>query len=125
MTMYYWKIVDGLDFELDFQLIPSVIKALKKLPEDVIAWTAKNIVLVSSRDNVNWFQNLEDYRDKKGFVVLCSNWKESDEATQAYIIAHEIAHAKLGHRKTSQDDIYDNHEKEADELAKKWLNLKE
>jgi hypothetical protein len=54
-------------------------------------------------------------------VVLCHNLNQFDEKDQVYAVAHEIAHAKLDHRKTPRQDVYERHEKEANELVKTWI----
>jgi len=108
----------------DFRRILAI--SIAKLPEKIIEWTTENLIFFSSTD-AEWAYSIpiEFWNLKKGFVFLCENLKNPNPHFQAKSIAHEIAHFILKHKSPIMHDLTDEEsrkqEKEADELALKWL----
>jgi hypothetical protein len=97
--------------------------ALSELTGEIVDWVTSNILFVSSED-LAFFLNRKELMHVKGLVFLSEKLKDKSKDRQVFCIAHEVAHAKLGHRSaigwTSKEE-YEQQEKEADNLARKWL----
>lgn len=99
----------------------AVVETIQKLPDKVREWVCSNCSFVIAGgiafgplDNKDW---LKERRPWNIFIAVTAE-KES----LPFTIAHEIAHAWLGH-KTFINTISPeppSREKEADEQAKKW-----
>jgi hypothetical protein len=109
-----------------------LFNALSKLPRDVAEWAVEKLVFLSSLEDYSAYAiNLEELagRGKIGIVVLCDDLKRQSEHQQSFVIAHEIAHAKLKHS-TAFPDLHAASECElrdeeaADRLANEWLSYK-
>lgn len=106
-----------------------IAKSLALLPEEIVDFVAKNVAILSESDSAGgayWSFNHFFLKNKKGFVLLNSDlWKKS-KAQIAFTIAHEVAHAYLGHNKTTYDEAKEKFalkkEREADRQAIKWLS---
>jgi hypothetical protein len=110
-----------------------LFKALSKLPRDAAEWAIEKLVFLSSLDNYSAYAiNLEELagRGKTGIIVLCDDLKCQPEHLQSFVIAHEIAHAKLKHS-TAFPDLHSvsecelRDEEAADRLANGWLSPKQ
>lgn len=109
-----------------------LFNALSKLPRDVVEWAVEKLVFLSSLEDYNAYAlNLEELagRGKTGIVVLCDDLKCQPEKLQSFVIAHEIAHAKLRHSTAFPDlhsvrECEQRDEEAADRLANAWLSLK-
>ncbi|MGA2574324.1 MAG: M48 family metalloprotease [Candidatus Methanomethylicaceae archaeon] len=109
-----------------------LFNALSKLPRDVAEWAVEKLVFLSSLADYSAYAiNLEELtgRGKTGIVVLCDDLRHQPEDLQSFVIAHEIAHAKLKHSTAFQDlrsvnecELRD--EEAADRLANSWLSHK-
>ncbi len=109
----------------EFRIIIS--KTLTKLPKEIVDWTIKNTLFVSSSSEyLAFWGRLDDWKDKKGFIFLSQYLKHEEEETFSLIIAQEIAHAKLDHKSPlftkMTRETERKQEQQAEELAKKWLN---
>ena len=108
----------------DFRLVLD--RALSKIAAEIVDWATMNILFLSSNDDsFAFFMNRKDWKHFKGFVVFCESLKNNSEEEQAFTVAHELAHVKLGHRspilaRLSQEET-DRQEEKADALAKEWL----
>lgn len=109
-----------------------LFNALSKLPRDVVEWAVEKLVFLSSlKDYSAYAINLEELasKGKIGMVMLCDDLVCQPENLQSFVIAHEIAHAKLKHS-TAFPDLQSVNECElrdeeaADRLANIWLSLK-
>lgn len=86
----------------------------------------KKLFFISSSECCWAFSLLKsEWGHKVGFVFLSDYVKDQDEKSQAFWIAHEIAHQKLKHKNPFFGKITfeqgDKNEEEADKLARKWL----
>lgn len=102
--------IDNMDFAR------TVVKTLKRLPEDVYEYAIENIFFVSG---ASCMINLNDSRNtfgKNKLVIIAEEDKSLEDA-----IAHEIAHAFLIHNNydISETDPH-KHEREANNLIMKW-----
>lgn len=103
-------------------------KAISKLPMKIVDWTTKNLLFISSSDEYfAFYLPKHEWKHKKGFIFLSEALKNESEEKQTFQIAHEIAHVKLNHKSPVFSDLTEiemkRQEKEADELANKWLRL--
>jgi hypothetical protein len=107
-----------------------LFKSMSRLPKDIVDWAVEKLVFVSSLEVYRAYTlNLDELveKGKAGLVVLCDNLKDAPEEEQTLDIAHEIAHCWLKHATTSTDiktmkEVAGREEKEADDLAIKWLS---
>lgn len=105
----------------------KLMDAIMFLPTEVENFIVKNYVFISrdskraiathfSFDEV-WFKN------KKGFILIDTGLWNKSEKEITFTVAHEIAHAFLGHGvKTLSKNLSSKEEKEADRTAVKWLS---
>ncbi len=101
-------------------------EALSKLPKEIVDWAIKYTIFVSSSgEYLAFWGPLKDLKDKRGFIFLSQYLKHEDEETCSFVIAQEIAHAKLDHKSPLFTKMLREEERrqeqEAEELAKKWL----
>jgi len=104
-------------------------KALALLPEEVVDFVAKNVAILSESDSGSGaYWSFEHFflKKKKGFVLLNADlWKKSKEQI-AFTVAHEVAHAYLGHNAATYEEVGEKisleNEIEADKQAIKWLS---
>jgi hypothetical protein len=95
-----------------------LVKALSKLPKDIVDWANNNLLFFSSSDDYLAFcLQTRHWKHKQGFIFLSEGLFSKSEPEQAFIIAHEIAHAKLKH----PPEYGQQSEEQADKLAKQWL----
>lgn len=108
----------------EFRII--LAKALSELPKATVDWVAENLIFISSSEEY-WAFSLSknEWEHIVGFVFLCEHLKNIAEKEQAFSIAHEIAHHRLGHKSpifgNLTTDEFRKQEEEADKLARKWL----
>jgi hypothetical protein len=120
--------LEGVQFlNRDFRVI--LAKAFSRLPGEVADWAFRRLLFFSDRDGSKaFFLTKEGWGRKKGFIFLSNVLMEESEEELVFIVAHEIAHAKLNHRscllnpRMAEKDM-DRQEIEADALADKWLGL--
>lgn len=105
----------------------KLMTVLFLLPSRVRDFITKNYVFISRNPNREaathfsfkevWFKN------KKGFILIDAGLWEKDNTEIALTIAHEVAHAFLGHGvKSFGTDLSSKEEKQADRTAVKWLS---
>lgn len=113
----------------DFAMGP-ITKTLALLPEEVTDFIINNFTFLVAGDETEtgscW--HFEDccFLNKKGFILLNHNLWSKTEIEISQTIAHEVAHAFLGHKKFTDSD-FDivasiEREKEADNQAIEWLS---
>ncbi|HVP16072.1 MAG TPA: ImmA/IrrE family metallo-endopeptidase [candidate division Zixibacteria bacterium] len=105
-------------------------KALARLPKAVVDWTAENLLFTSPSDDDYAFSlSRGEWQHRRGFVFLYDSVKDLTEERQAFIIAREVAHHKLGHKNAIFNELTEKEaakqEWEADTLANEWLRMKE
>ena len=122
---YHLGGVHALDDE--FRII--LARALSNLPKEIIEWATDKLFFISDTEECHAFYlSKKDWKHKRGFIFLSNNLKNENLGTQVFSIAHEIAHANLDHRSVmfnpnmTVDDMQ-RQEKEANRLARKWLNI--
>jgi hypothetical protein len=130
MALFDEKGGGRLSFSKEYGRI--LFNALSKLPRDAAEWAVEKLVFLSSLADYSAYAiNLEELagRGKTGIVVLCDDLRHQPENLQSFVIAHEIAHAKLKHS-TAFPDLHSVNECElrdeeaADRLANAWLSSK-
>ena len=101
-----------LDAQLPIVLVSKIVKTLAKLPNEVQEFVDENVQFIEGRaSTIRKKQIIE----KTFLIILRANNSE-------FTIAHEVAHAWLNHDEQKVDpSIYDKNQKEANQLAKKWL----
>ena len=101
-----------LDAQLPIILVSKIDKTLAKLPDEVQEFVDKNVQFIEGRASTI---RKEQIIEKPFFIILRANNSE-------FTIAHEVAHAWLNHDEREADpSTYDKNQKEANQLAKKWL----
>ncbi len=108
----------------EFQVI--LAKSISKLPMEIVDWTTENLLFISSNDdNHASYLPIEILLSKKGLVILSEILKKQTEDIQSSYIAHEIAHAYLGHISPIMSNLSNretkNQEEQATKLSHKWL----
>lgn len=109
----------------EFRVI--LAKAISKLPRNIVEWATEKLLFVSSSQEY-WAFSLskKEWKHKRGFIFLSTYLKNESEEKQTFSVAHEIAHQKLRHKSPIFSNLTheetQRQEKEADELAKKWLS---
>jgi Zn-dependent peptidase ImmA (M78 family) len=111
---------------IDDRLSVILAESISNLPRRVVDWTAEKVLFVSSDYGAVAFAfNKKDWRSRLGFIFITEGFGKETQRMQTFIIAHEIAHLKLGHFNPILDDLTDEQEKvqeqAADDLALKWL----
>lgn len=98
--------------------------ALSKLPKEAVDF-AESILFVSSTPDAGGAQTLllPDKSNYKTVIHLEPKFWEAKSKEVEEGIAHEVAHAFLKHRFDTNNNLKDI-EKEADDLAGKWLRRK-
>lgn len=101
-------------------------KSMSRLPMSVVDWAVDNVLFVSSNeDDYAFFIPRDEWNQQRSLVFLCESLKSESADIQAFYIAHEIAHVRLGHRSPVYSMLTpeeaDRQEKDADRLARKWL----
>ena len=110
-------------YELSYDAELLFFPALSKLPHNIIKFAIKNLFFLTSTSKgggVRTFLITNKYQAIIHFHPLF--WQRSENDIEDGI-THEIAHAYLKHRFDTDNENKDI-EKDADELASKWLNRK-
>lgn len=112
----------------EFRII--LAQSLSRLPKEIVDWTVANVNFISSSEE---FYALAFPKKQlrsipfKGFVFLSEDLKKASKEKQITTIAHEIAHMRLNHKSFLWSNITEEEnekqEIEADEQAKRWLNI--
>ncbi len=108
------KIHFALDAQLPIVLFSKVVETLAKLPKEVQKFVVENVQFIEGRASTI---RKEQISEKPFLIILRNNNSE-------FTIAHEVAHAWLNHDDKEADidnSISDKNQKEANQLAKKWL----
>jgi Zn-dependent peptidase ImmA (M78 family) len=101
-----------LDAQLPIVLVSKIAETLAKLPDEVKEFVDKNVQFIEGRASTIC---KEQIIEKPFFIILRTNNSE-------FTIAHEVAHAWLNHDERKADSTtYVKNQKEANQLAKKWL----
>lgn len=94
------------------EFVEALLRVLKKLPEDAYEFAITKIHYIEPSDQMISMEDLK--RLKREAIVVISDINEDT-------IAHEIAHAFLGHTMNIYPHhIEDTHEEKANELIVKW-----
>ena len=102
----------ALDAQLPIVLVAKIVETLAKLPNEVQDFVEGNVQFIEGRASTI---RKEQIIEKSFLIILRKNNSE-------FTIAHEVAHAWLNHDDNQADlSIYDKNQKEANQLAKKWL----
>jgi hypothetical protein len=112
LTKSFEQINQELNLKLEAQLEIKIVNTLQRLPKDIYDYVLENVQFEEAMDCC-----LPTPEIKKSFLVLIQ------QDASIFKIAHEIAHAYLKHPaytniSTQQAKKF---EKEATELAEKWL----
>lgn len=101
----------------NLDIYQRLLETIAKLPHEIIDFVTESVFFM---DGSSQWLPLNTLRKYKGIVILDNNLHKSSTEEQEFTIAHEIAHAKLKHHLSSYPE--EGQEKEADNLAKKWLS---
>ena len=104
----------ALDAQLPMVLISKVVETLAKLPNEVQEFVYENVQFIEGRASTI---RKKQIISKPFLIILRANNSE-------FTVAHEVAHAWLNHDDKEADidnSISDKNQKEANQLAKKWL----
>jgi len=115
MRRRHWAMVDRevsidemiLHAERWDRLHRSLNKALTRLPDDAYDFVVKNISFHAGHNQVIFVKELE----KSYMIILKRNASQSQ-------VAHEMAHAFLGHNR--ENSVKENIEGETESLRRKW-----
>lgn len=103
----------------------ALAKALAKLPKKIVEWASLNVIFISSNNESPAFIIPRILKPWKGAVFLSDCLLDESEDMQSFIIAHEIAHFRLKHKGSPferlTEEEYQKQQRDADELARKWL----
>ena len=123
-----WNVLDVSGMNA-YDVECHIAKSLAPLPEEIVDFVAENVVILSesiSAGGTYW--NFNDFylKGKKGFILLNADlWKKS-KAQIAFTVAHEVAHAYVGHSTDfcikGEEEVALKKERDADKLAMKWLS---
>ncbi len=108
------------------QQLRDVVMVLSRLPVGVVDFVTENIYLSScyGRGGAAEFIPHDFLKTKKGTILFCFTLWDDDQADVDFTIAHEIAHAFLGHKTPVlgliSSEEYEQQEMQADELAIEW-----
>lgn len=125
LTTEYYS-ADSVSYMLDMGglIEERAIDALALLPQSIVDFAVENCTILTIKpdeDGVHWNLNAKIFKDKKSLIILNPNLWEMEWPKVVLVIAHEIAHAYLGHTIWMCSDKDPKHEKAADTLAVKWL----
>ncbi len=97
----------------------SIAATLGQLPEEVAAWAVEAIGFTSVGGEI-WGHtlSLSAYQGLQYVIALDESILQDSNAT--YVVAHEIAHARLGHAAMANISAAMADEAEADRLAASW-----
>lgn len=124
---------EGIDYSLDSIRTEAfrsyLAKGLSLLPHEVIDYIIENFVF-SCQDKKQTgeciFFDAYDLKNKKGLIILYPELYNKKDIEINFTIAHETAHAYLGHNQTKHEDtdikISGKKEVMADNTAIKWLS---
>ena len=102
-----------------------VYDALALLPKEVVDFVYEKcaIVTMEEEEGNHWNLDSELFKDKTELIILNSHIWDFEWPKTALIIAHEVAHAFLGHKTRSDQGKDRPQELAADEQAVTWLSV--
>lgn len=98
----------------DDKMRSQIAQVVITLPLKVADWLADNVILT---DVVKKLQGHTFYLDEGAKFIIVLNVDHLSDKTAKYVIAHEFAHAYLGH---GREEYVKDKEQQADRLAKEW-----
>lgn len=114
---------DGILTYQDDKLRYLVARALSRAPAKVVEHAFKRCLFIAPRlENERGIHfHRWDIPRHKDLILLPENLlsKEADEVN--YVILHEVGHSLLKHRMTNDEEKIVEYNRQADELAYKWL----
>jgi hypothetical protein len=106
----------------------KIVSAVDELPNEIKEWACDNVVIIAPtiRPRMIWAGkggSNEVLLQRENFILFPSSVFDADSTYLTYVVAHEIAHAYLGHEKYDTHDGKSkiNDEIEADKLALEWI----
>ena len=112
----------------DDQLRDLVSVALSYAPHEVIDYTLDNAVMLMPRSEEKGCHIPNYLFGGKDIIAFPETLLEEPKEEAYFTILHEVAHLWLGHKSPLVDDLTmeesDRGEKEADALARQWLESK-
>lgn len=100
-----------------------LIDIIALLPKSVVDFIESNCVILAILEGEGTHWNLDDdiFAHKKSLIIINSSVWDKTEQQIVFTVAHEVAHAYLGHKiKVDGKDL--KQEKAADNQAIKWLS---
>ena len=105
-----------------------LVKTFRRTPKKIVDWANDKLIFITSCEDHYAFALLKatSWGGRKGFVFISDYLLDLTEEEQILAVAHEVAHMKLRHKSPIFNDLTqketERQEKEANELAQKWLS---